>query len=108
MIKPFEKPRTGPELAATVLGRRADPEVPRELCEAVLRRIRARVDLLMGSQSDEQDREEAVMSLFEELMQMRDENGVLPVRFPSIEQFEQRLRRMASERFTSGGESLPA
>jgi hypothetical protein len=105
-MRPFIVPRSAPELALAVLRRRYDPELPSSVCEEVMRRIRARVDMLMGSRANEEDRADVVMSLFEDMLAVRDQDGVLPLRFPSIDQFEQRLRRMAAERI--GNDNLPA
>jgi hypothetical protein len=85
----FQSPRTGEELKGVVFKKRYDPEFSNTEAALLFARIRCRVEILAGKGRDQDYCDRVVLSLFE------NARGS----FPSLEEFERELKRIAVEYF---------
>ena len=90
----FAISRTANDLAAVLWGRHNDAEITLMECKAIIRRLRAHVDLLAGSSADEEFRERVVEDMFIGILQNTEFE-----KFHSLTDFEVYARKLLSKKF---------
>ena len=89
----FENPRTASDIAAVVYGRQGDREILPDISEHVLRRIRARVDLIVGSKASEDAKDMVVEKVFVRVIRDPVDFDTNDPQYATMDEFEGAIRQ---------------